>query len=50
MDVILIANELVDDKRRSGGEGIVFKTDFEKAYDHIDWDFLDHVIEKKKGL
>ena len=47
MDVILIANELVDDKRRSGGEGIVIKTDFEKAYVHVDWGFLEHVLERK---
>ncbi|RVW20591.1 hypothetical protein CK203_115257 [Vitis vinifera] len=28
-------------------EGVVFKIDFEKAYDHVNWDFLDHVLEKK---
>ncbi|KAL6321948.1 hypothetical protein AAG906_035857 [Vitis piasezkii] len=33
--------------RRSGEEGVVFKIDFEKAYDHVKWDFLDHVLEKK---
>ena len=47
MDVILIANEVVDEKRRSREEGVVFKIDFEKAYDHVDWDFLDHVLERK---
>ena len=50
LDHVLVANKLVDEKRRSREEGVVFKTDFEKAYDHVDWDFLDHVIEKKKGL
>ena len=47
MDVVLITNEIVDEKRRSGEEGVVFKIDFEKAYDHMNWDFLDHVLEKK---
>ena len=47
MDVVLIANEIVDEKRRSGEEGVVFKIDFEKAYDHVDWDFLDNVLERK---
>ncbi|RVW63731.1 LINE-1 retrotransposable element ORF2 protein [Vitis vinifera] len=47
LDVVLIANELVDEKRRSRKEGLVFKIDFEKAYDHVDWDFLDHVLERK---
>ncbi|KAJ9675680.1 hypothetical protein PVL29_024549 [Vitis rotundifolia] len=45
LDVVLIANEIVDEKRRSGEEGVVFKIDFEKAYDHVNWDFLDHVLE-----
>ncbi|RVX14428.1 Retrovirus-related Pol polyprotein from transposon RE1 [Vitis vinifera] len=31
----LIANEIVDEKRRSGEEGVVFRIDFEKAYDHV---------------
>ena len=47
LDAVLIANEIVDEKRRLGGEGIVFKIDFEKAYDHMSWDFLDHVLKKK---
>ncbi|RVX09484.1 hypothetical protein CK203_015264 [Vitis vinifera] len=36
LDAVLIANEVVDEKRRSGEEGVVFKIDFEKAYDHVD--------------
>ncbi|RVW38475.1 Transposon TX1 uncharacterized 149 kDa protein [Vitis vinifera] len=47
LDAVLIANEIVDERRRSGEEGVVFKIDFEKAYDHVKWDFLDHVLEKK---
>ena len=47
MDAMLIANEVVDEKRRSGEEGVVFKINFEKAYDHVDWGFLDHVLERK---
>ena len=39
-----MANEVVDVKRRSGEEGVVFKIDFEKAYDHMNWGFLDHVF------
>ena len=47
LDVVLITNEMVDEKRRSGEEGVVLKIDFEKAYDHVDWGFLDHVLERK---
>ena len=47
LNVVLITNEVVDEKRRSREEGVVFKIDFEKAYDLVDWDFLDHVLERK---
>ena len=42
LDVVLIVNESVDEKKRSGKERVVFKIDFEKAYDHVKCDFLDH--------
>ncbi|RVW71406.1 Uridylate kinase [Vitis vinifera] len=48
LDAVLIANKVVDEKRRSGEEGVVFKIDFEKAYDYVDWGFLDHVLERKE--
>ena len=38
LDVVLIANEVVDEKKRPGEERVVFKIDFEK-YDHVDWGF-----------
>ena len=47
LDAVLIANEVVDEKRRSREEGVVFKIDFEKVYDHADWGFLDHVLQRK---
>ncbi|RVX07515.1 putative mitochondrial protein [Vitis vinifera] len=34
-------------KKAIRGGRVVFKIDFEKAYDHVKWDFLDHVLEKK---
>ena len=42
-----MANEVVDEKRRLGEERVGFKIDFVKAYDHVDWGFLDHVLEMK---
>ena len=47
MDAILNANEVVDEKRRSRKDGIVFKIDCKKANDHVDWGFLDHVLKQK---
>ena len=48
MNAVPIANEIADEKRQSGEEGLVFKLDFEKAYNHVNWYFLDHVLEKKE--
>lgn len=42
MDCILIANEAVDDYRRTKKRGILIILDLEKAYDYTDWDFLDY--------
>lgn len=34
-DPILIANEWLDSKLRSGELGVIYKMDLEKAYDHV---------------
>ncbi|MCH85138.1 cysteine-rich receptor-like protein kinase, partial [Trifolium medium] len=44
LDGILIANEVVDEARKSKKELMLFKVDFEKAYDSVDWDYLDVVM------
>lgn len=36
LDAILIANEVVDEKRCLGRDGVVFKIDFKKTYNHVD--------------
>jgi len=46
LDGILIANELVDEARKSKKELMPFKVDFEKAYDSVDWGYLDEVMRK----
>lgn len=43
-----MANEVIDEKRQLGEEGVVFKIFFEKVYNHVDWKVLDHVLEKKR--
>ena len=47
LDVVLVANEAIEDYRRHNKEGWVVKIDFEKAYDNVCWDFLDLVLQKK---
>jgi len=46
LDGILVANEVVDDARRCKKELLLFKVDFEKPYDSIDWSYLDEVMCK----
>ena len=47
LDLVLIANESVEEYKEKKKDGIVFKIDFEKAYDHVEWDIIDHVLDKK---
>jgi len=47
IDAIIIASELVKDVRRKKQKGVVYKLDFEKAYDRINWSFLDKVLLRK---
>ena len=35
LDVVLVANEAVEEYRAKRKQGLVFKVDFEKAYDHV---------------
>ena len=46
LDGILVANEVVDEARRSNKELLLFKVDFEKAYDSVDLHYLDVVMVK----
>ncbi|XP_028121753.1 uncharacterized protein LOC114318966 [Camellia sinensis] len=48
LDVVLVANEVVEEYRGLRNDGVVFKVDFEKAYDHVDWGFVDFVLERKE--
>ena len=47
LDAALIANEAVDSMlRRTDGE-VVCKLDIEKAYDHLNWEFVIEVMRRK---
>ncbi|XP_024626870.1 uncharacterized protein [Medicago truncatula] len=46
IDGILVANEVVDEARKLKKELLLFKVDFEKAYDSVDWGYLDEVMGK----
>jgi hypothetical protein len=44
--IITYANEIVDEAKRRKKELLMFKVDFEKAFDSVDWSFLDCVMLK----
>ena len=46
LDVVLVANEAIDSRKRSAGAGLVCKLNMEKAYDHVNWKFLLSVSKK----
>ncbi|RVW96589.1 Transposon TX1 uncharacterized 149 kDa protein [Vitis vinifera] len=46
MDTVLVANEAIDSIVKSNRGAILCKLDIEKAYDHVNWDFLLAMMEK----
>ena len=46
LDGLLIANELVGDTRKRKKKLLLFKVDFEKALDSVNWKYLDTVLRR----
>ena len=46
LDVVLMANEAVEEYRAKKKQGLLFKVDFEKAYGHVRWSCLDKIMER----
>jgi hypothetical protein len=42
---MLIANEILNSQTRSGKLGVLCKLDLEKAYDHVNWEFLLYLLK-----
>lgn len=49
LDGPFILNEVLQWCKKKKKQSIIFKVDFEKAYDSVRWDFLDEV-QKKFGF
>ncbi|GKV34379.1 hypothetical protein SLEP1_g42756 [Rubroshorea leprosula] len=45
-DGIVITNELILDARKRRKSIAIFKVDFEKAYDNVNWNFLNSMLRK----
>jgi len=43
---ILISTELVEDARRTNKDMLLFKVDFEKAFDSVDWGYVEATMKK----
>ncbi|XP_058764508.1 uncharacterized protein LOC131637959 [Vicia villosa] len=46
LEGVVVANEVVDFARKEGKDCLLFKVDFEKAYDKVNWNFLRYMFRK----
>ncbi|XP_058741667.1 uncharacterized protein LOC131614056 [Vicia villosa] len=46
LDGVVVANEVVDFAKKEGRNYILFKVDFEKAYDKVGWSFLRYMFKR----
>lgn len=47
LDSVLVASEVIEFARNRNLKGYVLKLDFAKAYDRVDWFFLDRILAHK---
>uniref|UniRef100_A0A2N9H0K3 Reverse transcriptase domain-containing protein n=1 Tax=Fagus sylvatica TaxID=28930 RepID=A0A2N9H0K3_FAGSY len=45
-DWMLVANKCLDSRLKVGHPGVICKLDVEKAYDHVNWNFLLYLVGK----
>jgi len=46
LDGVLVTNEVIHEARAKRKPCVIFKIDFEKAYDSVSWEFLCYMMER----
>ncbi|MCH79914.1 RNA-directed DNA polymerase (Reverse transcriptase), partial [Trifolium medium] len=46
MDGVVVVNEVIDFARRAKKECLILKVDFAKAYDSVEWSFLEYMLRR----
>jgi hypothetical protein len=46
VDGVMVVNEVIDLAKKTGKACLVLKVDFEKAYDYVDWGFLEYMLRR----
>jgi hypothetical protein len=49
MEGVIVLHETIHEMHRKKQNGLIFKIDFEKAYDKINWSFVQQTL-RMKGL
>jgi hypothetical protein len=46
VDGVVAVNEVIDAARKAKKDCLIFKVDFEKAYDFVSWSFLEYMMQR----
>jgi hypothetical protein len=50
LEGVVVLHETIHELHRKNMDGVLFKIDFEKAYDKVKWSFLQHTLRRSCNL